>query len=141
MKYFNSLPGSDYNTRHVLVVAPTGKAAYNVSGNTVQSAFRVPVSQGIVLDTPSSDKLNTLRTQLGQLKLVIIDEVSMVGFRMFNLIHKRLQDIKGCSKDFGGVSVICFGDLFSLNQSMMHTYFQIANQVLLLLQQTFGKNI
>ena len=114
MKYFNSLPGSDYNTRHVLVVAPTGKAAYNVSGNTVQSAFRVPVSQGIVLDTPSSDKLNTLRTQLGQLKLVIIDEVSMVGFRMFNLIHKRLQDIKGCSKDFGGVSVICFGDLFQL---------------------------
>ncbi|MES9882338.1 MAG: AAA family ATPase [Sedimenticola sp.] len=114
MKYYNSIPGTDYNTRHVMVIAPTGKAAYNVAGNTIQSAFRVPPSQTINMDTPPSDKLNTLRTELGEVKLVIIDEISMVGFRMFNLIHKRLQDIKGSSLDFGGVSLLCFGDLFQL---------------------------
>ena len=34
---------------------------------------------------------------------------------MFNIqINKRLQDIKGCSSDFGGVSIIAIGDLFQL---------------------------
>ena len=39
----------------------------------------------------------------------------MVGNSMFNIqINKRLQDIMGTVKDFGGVSIIAIGDLFQL---------------------------
>ena len=46
------------------------------------------------------------------LKYIFIDKVSMVGFNMINCVHKRLQEIMGSSKAFGGLSVIFVGDLF-----------------------------
>ena len=45
---------------------------------------------------------------------IIIDEVSMVGCTMLNMIHKRLQEVKGSSKLFGGIQPIFVGDMFQL---------------------------
>ena len=51
--------------------------------------------------------------QIGGVKLIFLDEISMVGNAMSNIqIYNRLKDIKGSSKPFGGVSVIAVGDLF-----------------------------
>lgn len=62
------------------------------------------------------DRLNSLRSKLSRLALVIIDEVSMVGSNMLFEIHRRLQQIKGVSPDitFGGVSILAVGDLYQL---------------------------
>ena len=46
-------------------------------------------------------RLNTLRTKLRHVKLVIIDEISMVGANMYNFINQRLQDIMGNKLPFG----------------------------------------
>lgn len=46
------------------------------------------------------------------LKVLIIDEISLVGQNMFNFVNLRLQEIRGCPKPFGGVSVITVGDLY-----------------------------
>ena len=61
----------------------------------------------------SHDKLNSLRSKLSNLALLIIDEVSMVGSNMLFEIHKRLQQVKAVLPDvaFGGVTV---GDLYQL---------------------------
>ena len=63
-----------------------------------------------------SSRLNTLRVhRLGGVKLVFIDEISMVESTMFNVqINNRLKDIKGSKEPFGGVSIIAIGDLFQL---------------------------
>lgn len=37
---------------------------------------------------------------------------------MFKYINLRLQEILGCLKPFGGVSVIAFGDLYQLKPVM-----------------------
>ena len=54
-----------------------------------------------------STRLNTLTRKLGGVKLIFIDEISVVGNTMFNLqINNRLKDIKGSSLTFGGVSIV-----------------------------------
>lgn len=52
------------------------------------------------------------------LKVIFIDEITMVEHGMFNFINLRLQEIKGCKKLFGGVSIIAVGDLFQLKPVM-----------------------
>lgn len=58
------------------------------------------------------------QTKYKYLKIVFIDEISMVGKRMFNLINLRLQELTGSTEPFGGVSVIAFGDIFQLKPKM-----------------------
>ena len=102
----------------VLLTAPTGVAAFNVGGMTVHSALLLRVQRyakgGEAL---TFEKLNTLRSKLENLQLVIIDEVSMIGSDMLLNIHKRLEEIKGQSDDsslFGNVCVLAVGDLYQL---------------------------
>ena len=81
----------------VLLTAPTGVAAFNISGMTLHSAFLLGRSKYSGL---SHDRINSLRSKLSNLSLVIIDEVSMVGSNMLLEVHKRLQQIKGVSDDW-----------------------------------------
>ena len=100
----------------VLLTAPTGVAAFNINGMTLHSAFLLGSGKYTGFQPLSHDRLNTLRSKLSKLTLVIIDEVSMVGSNMLLEIHKRLQQIKGVSDDitFGGVSILAVGDLYQL---------------------------
>ena len=100
----------------VLLTAPTGVAAFNVNGMTLHSAFLLGRSRYGGFQPLSSEKVNTLRSNLSKLVLLIIDEVSMVGADMLFEVHKRLQQIKGVPSDvmFGGVSVLAVGDLYQL---------------------------
>ena len=103
------------------MLAPTGKAAYLIKGNTIHSAFGIPASQSLKNNKPlNSGRLNTMRCELGSLKLILLDELSMVGNSMFTvqLINNRLKDLKGSKEDFGGVSIITLGDLFQLKPVM-----------------------
>ena len=100
----------------VLLTAPTGVAAFNINGITLHSALLLGSGKYTGLQPLIHERLNTLRTKLSKLTLVIIDEVSMVGSNMLLEIHKRLQQIKGVSDDvtFGGVSILAVGDLYQL---------------------------
>ena len=86
LKYYNTQTGEDFRRIHVLLLAPTGKAAYLVEGNTIDSALAVPASQSLKNYKPlDSGRINTLRCKLGALKLILLDEVSMVGNSMFTI--------------------------------------------------------
>ena len=100
----------------VLLTAPTGVAAFNIDGMTLHSAFLLGRSKYSGFQPLSHDRLNTLRTKLSRLMLLIVDEVSMVGANMLLEIHRRLQQIKGVSNDtvFGNVSILAVGDLYQL---------------------------
>ena len=100
----------------VLLTAPTGVAAFNIDGMTLHSALLLGRSKYTGFQPLSHERLNSLRTKLSHLMLVIIGEVSMVGSNMLLETHKRLQQIKGASDDvtFGGVSILAVGDLYQL---------------------------
>ena len=84
IKYNNSKAGEDFHQVKVLPLAPTGKAAFIIKGNTIHSALAVPASQSLKNYKPlDCSRLNTLRSQLGGVKLILLDEISMVGSNMF----------------------------------------------------------
>jgi len=114
IRYLNSVPGENPDDIKVLKVAPTGKAAFNISGNTLHSAFKIPANRGFEYCTLDRDRLNTIRAQLRKLEVIFIDEISMVGSGMFTFLNLRLQQIMGTPKPFGGINVITVGDLFQL---------------------------
>jgi DNA replication protein DnaC len=116
LKYYNKQAGEDFRRVHILLLAPTGKAAYIIKGNTIHSGLAVPESQSLKNYKPlDSGRLNTLRCKLGALKLILLDEISMVGNSMFTVqLNNRLKDLKGSKEDLGGVSIITLGDLFQL---------------------------
>ena len=102
------------NNVKVVKTAPIGKAAFNINGNTLPSAFKIPANRGFEYCALDSDRLNTITTPLKNLKLIFIDEISMVGSGMFNFLNLRLQQIMGTKEPFGGISLITVGDLFQL---------------------------
>lgn len=114
VKHFSHQPGENPDDVHILICAPTGKAAFNVGGCTVHSAFNIPADQGFHYKPLDMQQLSNFQSKFKFLKLLFIDEISMVGKNMFNFINLRLQEILGCIRPFGGISVICFGDLFQL---------------------------
>ena len=127
LKYLNHIRHADPGSLKILLCAPTGKAAHNIGGNTLHSAFCIPVSQGFNFKPLDMQQLNTLRSRFRDLKLVIIDEISMVGKKLFNFINLRLQELTGSVKPFGGVSVLAVGDLFQLKPVMDSWLFSNSN--------------
>ncbi|XP_065557840.1 uncharacterized protein LOC136025781 [Artemia franciscana] len=95
--------------------AVTGKAACDIRGTTLHYALSLPVSQGMKnFKDLTADKLNQQRVELIKLKILIIDEVSMVGTNIVEMTNRRLKQIMGTQQDFGGVSILFFGDLYQV---------------------------
>jgi hypothetical protein len=114
LKYFNHQRWEYPDSLKLLLCAPTGKAAHNIGGSTIHAAFCIPANQGFHFKPLDMQQLNTLRSRYHDLKVVIIDEISMVGRAMLNFVNLRLQEIKGCTQPFGNVSILAVGDLFQL---------------------------
>ena len=94
-----------------MVVAPTGIAALNIGGTTINSAFRIGF-ESIPLITKSKDP--RFGKLLSNLELLIIDEVSMVRAPMLDAISQSLQIHRNSEEPFGGIHVLACGDLFQL---------------------------
>uniref|UniRef100_T1L6D4 ATP-dependent DNA helicase n=1 Tax=Tetranychus urticae TaxID=32264 RepID=T1L6D4_TETUR len=73
---FKSSLGED----SVVILAPTGVAAVNINGKTIHSFLSI-----------------------GKVKVLIFDEMSMIGLTMLAKISQRLQEGRGSSQEpFGG---------------------------------------
>ncbi|KAH9398505.1 hypothetical protein TYRP_018746 [Tyrophagus putrescentiae] len=124
MRYYDHQPNVELDKLKVLLCAPTGKAAFNIRGMTLHSAFGIPVSQNNNNRPLSADIANTLRVTFSQLKLIIIDEVSMVGLSMLSKVDTRLRQIMGVDELYGNLPVIVLGDFNQLRPVMDRFAFQ-----------------
>ena len=100
----------------VLLLAPTGVAAINIDGTTVNTGLAIPKETGEYLPAMSDQRKTQYRISLKDLKLIIIDQISMVGNITLLHIHQRLKDIFGVpSIDLcADISIIAVGDLYQL---------------------------
>ncbi|CAD7078884.1 unnamed protein product [Hermetia illucens] len=112
---FNKEPGCNPDDIRILLCAPTGKAAFGIRGQTIYSAFALPVSQASYsMPNLSASVSNTLASNLAKLKLIIIDEISMVGAHTFHRKNQRLQKMFSTRDYFDAVSVIVVRDFRQL---------------------------
>jgi ATP-dependent DNA helicase PIF1 len=94
-----------------VVLAPTGLAAVNVGGQTIHSFFGFPPRLIRSDDIRRSRNGRLMR----KLKLIIIDEVSMVRADLMWAIDQSLRVNRGRPREaFGGVRLMLFGDLHQL---------------------------
>jgi len=109
LRYFKA-----FTKKNVVVVSPTGVAALNVGGQTINSLFRIPPAV-ITKDKQRDLKLNaTTAALLDKIDTVVIDEISMVRVDMLEAIDYLLKKAKKSLLPFGGVQMVMFGDLYQL---------------------------
>ena len=97
--------------------------AFVLGGITLNSGFDLKFGNKHV---PLGDKkLAEFRCALADLKLIIIDEISLVKADMLYQIHRRLCEIfPDCAKfPFAKRSVIAVGDLMQVNFIVLHFLF------------------
>ena len=105
-------PGDDPGCPYVILSAPTGAAAANVNGQTLHSLFGFKF--GAKFLSMSDKQRDEKRSQFRNLKVVIIDEISMVSTDLFYNLDLKLREITMVDTPFGGLSIFVFGDLFQL---------------------------
>ncbi len=100
--------------KSVAVVAPTGIAALNVNGRTINSLFGFHFDLLHDVDFGKQMRRYT-REILAAIDLLVIDEVSMVNADTMDAISRAMGVARGKRKvPFGGAQVVMFGDPYQL---------------------------
>ena len=106
--------GKDLDKPQYLTMAPTGVAAYLIQGMTIESALGIMPGSDRTFVPGSKSKNSQFKFTLQDLKIIFLDEISMVDANKLNTINLRLQEIRCNDLFMGGVSIICFGDFGQL---------------------------
>ncbi len=95
------------------VAAPTGVTYFIIEGMTPLSLFHLPTRGFKELE---GNRLNQLQQVMSSIRYVIIDEMSMVGRKVFGQIDRRLRQAfpHHARQVFGGCSILLFGDFGQL---------------------------
>ncbi|RFU33705.1 hypothetical protein B7463_g2640, partial [Scytalidium lignicola] len=110
-------PSTNSQYPRVQVVAPTGIAALPLNGRTMFSfagwtpnSFQKPMDRLLV---DSKGKLTTCET-IHHLKVLVIDEISMVESQFLDRFDMLIRHISGVPRPFGGRQVIFVGGFYQL---------------------------
>jgi hypothetical protein len=84
----------------VAIAAPTGCAAFLIRGSTLHSCLALPVSNGSYgrakdAPLPSGALLQNLRNLWRRVRLLVVDEISMISDETIRMIDERLQLYRG----------------------------------------------
>lgn len=111
----------EHCAKNIVVAAPTGVAAINAGGVTLHSLFQLPFHPFLPTKANKDELLGKLRFNkqrqqlLRKMELLVIDEISMVRADTMDAIDTILRSVRrNHETPFGGVQLLCIGDLFQL---------------------------
>ena len=115
MSYFvHTVVNADPDEPIVLMTAPTGSAAFQIGGSTIDSALLL---YNGCKNKLSWDKKTIMQIRLEYLTLLLTDEIGMVGFKKFQDMNRTICSIKGShDANWGNICVLAEGDLYQLPQ-------------------------
>lgn len=97
------------------ITASTGIAATHMGGVTIHSWAGIGI-HGFMSDDDleALAEKSYLSSRFEKVKVLIIDEISMLHHYRFDLLNRVMKSMKGCNDPFGGVQVVLCGDFFQL---------------------------
>jgi len=100
----------------VVCLAPTGISAFEIHGWTMNFGLSIPVKEGKDFSELGASALACLQTQWKNVKLLILDEKSMVGRSQLGRGDRRLCQAfpTNSEETLGGLPAIFFGDFAQL---------------------------
>ena len=105
---------TDQNLSPVFLSATTGLAAFNINGSTIHSLLKIIKPRKGAYVGLSENLLNTMNATLAGMKILITDEISMMGSQILEYVHKRLGQLKHSKNLFGGLCILAVGDFYQL---------------------------
>ena len=69
-------------------------AAHNIRGTTLHQQLSLPVNR--LWYELSGEKLADMQAEFRKCKLLIVDEKSMIGFKMLHQLDMRLRSVMAC---------------------------------------------
>jgi len=122
-------------TKNYIIVAPTGIAAINAGGMTINSFFQLPFIPFVweLFDDAQKQGFYNFskekREIIQKADLIIIDEISMVRADVIDAIDYRLRNFGGKKYlPFGGKQILFVGDTFQLEPIARSNEWQILNK-------------
>ena len=97
------------------ITASTGIAATHIGGFTIHSWSGIGVRRDLTkydLDRIGQNR-NVVR-RVGNARILIVDEVSMLSARTFSMVDAVCREIRRSQEPFGGLQTILVGDFFQL---------------------------
>ena len=123
------------STKNIIVAAPTGVAAINASGVTLHSLFQLPFHPFLPTKNNKEELLAKIRynkqrlSLLRKMELLVIDEISMVRCDTMDAIDTILKHARrNYHSPFGGVQLLCIGDLHQLPPVAQNQEWSILNE-------------
>ena len=87
-------------------------AANNIGGTTLHSGLDFKIGKKYI--PLSSESQQTMSKLLENVKVLIIDELSLISADLLYDVNKRIQSIMTSDDPFGGVTVVLLGDILQL---------------------------
>jgi ATP-dependent DNA helicase PIF1 len=100
--------------RPVAVVTPSGTSAVNVHAQTLHSFFGLGKESNKGIDDYIRQMRAPTKERLKRLETLVIDEISMVSYEMFDRMDQLSRAARGNDRPFGGMQLIVFGDFCQL---------------------------
>ncbi len=123
------------STKNIVVAAPTGVAAINAGGVTLHSLFQLPFHPFLPTKNNKEELLAKIRYNgqrqqlLRKMDLLVIDEISMVRCDVMDAIDTILKHTRrNYHLPFGGVQLLCIGDLHQLPPVAQNHEWNILNE-------------
>lgn len=112
----------------VAITASTGIAATHMNGVTIHSWSGIGIRDSLSeYDLEALEEHKYLWDRFQKVKVLIIDEVSMLHHFRLDLVNKILKSFKRNNLPFGGIQVVLCGDFFQLppvsRQGEQESYF------------------
>ncbi len=97
------------------ICASTGIAATHIGGMTIHSWCGIGIKNKLdKYDLNQIASSERIRKRVGQAKVLIIDEISMLSAKTLNMVEVVCRMIKNDTRPFGGLQIILVGDFFQL---------------------------
>ncbi len=108
LEYFRSI-----TQKNIVVLAPTGVAAVNISGQTIHSFFGF--RPDVTVDKVKQGAKKKASPIYKNLDSIVIDEISMVRSDLLDCVDQFLRiNGKTPGLPFGGIQMIFIGDLYQI---------------------------